>query len=166
MKNFNRIVKEIVEKDLELTVNVETVSTLKNEFLADLAEKDFYEKNSKDPEDKENINTSNIKNVNMAQKENGKKTFHKIKKNERYPYNNNQYENKNSSRPDANHSGVTRNILKDRNIKQNRFPSFHNRNSIYYRNDNFYRNNRYAPKDSIEKYSLDHNMPYQEKSIY
>jgi len=60
LKNFNHVIKEIIEKDLDLSGNIETVNILKNEFLGDLP----VTNNTKiqTTEDKENINSANIQN--------------------------------------------------------------------------------------------------------
>ena len=60
LKNFNHVIKEILEKDLDLSGNIETVNILKNEFLGDLPVTNNVKIQT--TEDKENINTANIQN--------------------------------------------------------------------------------------------------------
>jgi hypothetical protein len=180
LKNFNHVIREILEKDLELSVNSETVNTLKNEFHADFNENAtetlIIGKNMTISEDKENINTANINSINIAK--NNNKDFPQIRKKNRYNadyYGSKQFQRENDGYiPDHNKNRLDRSFLKEDGVKTgSRFQSYNNRNTFNYRNrnDNFYRNNvnpNHKRMDYKDKYaySSNFNTSMYEKSIY
>ena len=177
MKNFNHVVKEIIEKDLDLVVDLETVNTLKNEFLADLTYSTG--KPTPSPENKENIDFINRGKVLQSKEVDGDKVSKmKIKESVVTPknnelryykyYPNHHYLNKNSNASQNRNSD----FLKERTIHQsndkNSIPVFYNKNSYFYKKENFNRVNRNtnSPSEIQGKTRNNFNDFPQEKSIY
>jgi hypothetical protein len=160
-----------MEKDLELSVNVETVNTLKNEFLVGIPE--TSEKNSKGSEDKENINMANIGSNPKTKRETGNKGAHvQISKKDQ---GNNKYERDYYNTKQPQYDNYHRsfpfekrfvNFSKEGQKSYNRFTSFSNRPYSHYQNENFYRSNRYSPQNSTHQNISNLNLYYKERSIY
>jgi hypothetical protein len=176
LKNFNHVVKEILEKDLDLDVDFETVNTLKNEFLADLPSSSAKPMIS--PQNKENIDYINRGSVFQSKEvDNDKESkmknreavvtpknndFRSFKTYHHYhqPKNYNATQNRNS------------NFWKERTIHQsndkNGIPVFYNKNSYFNKKENFNRVNRKTNSPSEIQGKNGNNFGYypQEKSIY
>ncbi len=144
LKNFNHVIKEIIEKDLDLSVNIETVNILKNEFLADLPVTN--ERKIIDHEDKENIDLANIQQVvkpagekSVQLRKNSscyKKKTNPSNRDREYHYNHHPQSNNHFNYKTNNHvrrNGVFREEglrTQNNNLNHfNRFPSFYEKNS-------------------------------------
>ena len=170
MKNFNHFVKEIIEKDLDLAVNVETVNTLRYEFLADLPS--ISGKPMPNLDNKENIDSVNRESIIQSKEvEENKVSKTKFKEAVVTPKNNyfrnhKSYNHNHQPKTYNNTKNRNSNYLKDRTTNQsndlNGIPVF------YYKKENFYRINGNTHSQSEIQWGNRNNFNDcpQEKIIY